>query len=150
MKMASKDPQTNRSLDALADALLLPSGIDGVYARTAVFEDLVTLPCGLHLAPPQIGHRGPALSAGRGPPAVGALRLSEKLPRIFSAGVCCLSGSRPKSASTVERLRGRRGVDGCAQCRRSRFDAGRLLSSLSDRSEPRRSIGRGASVRCRE
>jgi hypothetical protein len=30
MKMASKDPQTNRSLDTLAEALLLPSGIDGV------------------------------------------------------------------------------------------------------------------------
>ena len=42
MNVAFEDPQTNRSLDALAEALLLPSGIDGVYARTAVFEDVVT------------------------------------------------------------------------------------------------------------
>ena len=42
MNVAFKDPQTNHSLDALAEALLLPSGIDGVYARTAAFEDIVT------------------------------------------------------------------------------------------------------------
>ena len=37
MNVAFKDPQTNRSLDALAEALLLPSGIEGVYARTSDF-----------------------------------------------------------------------------------------------------------------
>ena len=31
-----------RSLDSIAEALLLPSGIDGVYARTALFEQAVT------------------------------------------------------------------------------------------------------------
>ena len=29
------------TLEAIAEALLLPSGIDGVYARTAAFEDVV-------------------------------------------------------------------------------------------------------------
>ena len=41
MDVAFEDPQTNCSLDALGKALLLPSSIDGVYARTAVFEDVV-------------------------------------------------------------------------------------------------------------
>ncbi len=42
MNVAFKGPQpSGRSLDALADALLLPSGIDGVYARTAAFETVV-------------------------------------------------------------------------------------------------------------
>jgi hypothetical protein len=40
MNLAFKEPKT-RSLDAIAEALLLPSGIDGIYARTAVFEDVV-------------------------------------------------------------------------------------------------------------
>ena len=37
MNVAFKDPQTNRSLDALAEALLLPSGIEGVYAAHSDF-----------------------------------------------------------------------------------------------------------------
>ena len=42
MNVAFKEPRpATRSLDALAEALLLPSGIHGVYARTAAFEDVV-------------------------------------------------------------------------------------------------------------
>jgi hypothetical protein len=65
MKMASKDPQTNRSLDTLAEALLLPSGIEGVYARTAVFEDVVT-----RLAAFISRHREPGTEVLRFPPVM--------------------------------------------------------------------------------
>jgi hypothetical protein len=42
MNVAFKEPTpATRSLDSLAEALLLPSGIHGVYARTAAFEDVV-------------------------------------------------------------------------------------------------------------
>jgi seryl-tRNA synthetase len=42
MNVAFKQPVTpTRSLDSIAEALLLPSGIDGVYARTGVFEKVV-------------------------------------------------------------------------------------------------------------
>ena len=34
-------PLQPRGVDAIAEALLLPSGIDGIYARTAVYEDVV-------------------------------------------------------------------------------------------------------------
>ena len=42
MNVAFKEPaQPVRSLDSIAEALLLPTGIDGVYARTAIFEQVV-------------------------------------------------------------------------------------------------------------
>jgi len=42
MNVAFKQPtKTTHSLDSIAEALLLPTGIDGVYARTAVFERVV-------------------------------------------------------------------------------------------------------------
>ena len=42
MNVAFKKPAAPaRSLDSIAEALLLPTGIDGVYARTAIFEKIV-------------------------------------------------------------------------------------------------------------
>ena len=42
MNVAFKEPvQPVRSLDSIAEALLLPTGIEGVYARTAIFEQVV-------------------------------------------------------------------------------------------------------------
>ena len=42
MNVAFKKPETAaRSLDSIAEALLLPTGIDGVYARTALYERVV-------------------------------------------------------------------------------------------------------------
>ena len=38
---SSNRPKLTHTLDSIAEALLLPSGIDGVYARTAVFEQVV-------------------------------------------------------------------------------------------------------------
>jgi seryl-tRNA synthetase len=41
MNVAFKEPaRPARSLDSIAEALLLPTGIDGVYARTAIFEQV--------------------------------------------------------------------------------------------------------------
>src|SRR5580658_3079806 len=41
MNVAFKHPvPITRSLDSIAEALLLPTGIDGVYARTAIFEQV--------------------------------------------------------------------------------------------------------------
>ena len=41
MNVAFKEPaQPARSLDSIAEALLPPTGIDGVYARTAIFEQV--------------------------------------------------------------------------------------------------------------
>jgi seryl-tRNA synthetase len=42
MNVAFKEPaRPVRSLDSIAEALLLPTGIDGIYARTAMFEQVV-------------------------------------------------------------------------------------------------------------
>src|SRR5581483_7767817 len=42
MNVAFKQPaRTIRSLDSIAEALLLPTGIEGVYVRTALFESAV-------------------------------------------------------------------------------------------------------------
>jgi hypothetical protein len=42
MNVAFREPtESTPALDAIAEVLLLPSGIDGVYARTAMFEDIV-------------------------------------------------------------------------------------------------------------
>jgi seryl-tRNA synthetase len=43
MNVAFKEPaKPARSLDSIAEALLLPTGIDGVYARTAIFEQVAS------------------------------------------------------------------------------------------------------------
>jgi seryl-tRNA synthetase len=103
MNVAFKDPQTNRSLDALAEALLLPSGIDGVYARTAVFEDVVT-----RLAAFISLHREPGTEVLRFPPVMSRRQLErsgylKSFPHFLGC-VCCLSGSETEVRGTVERF----------------------------------------------
>ena len=103
MNVAFKDTQTNRSLDALADALLLPSGIDGVYARTAVFEDMVT-----RLATFISRHREPGTEVLRFPPVMSRRQLErsgylKSFPHFLGC-VCCLSGSEAEVRGTVERF----------------------------------------------
>ena len=81
MNVAFKEPEPPvRSLDAIAEALLLPSGIDGVYARTAAFENVVDGLARSDFASSRAGNGSVALSAGDEPPAIGEVRLSEKLP----------------------------------------------------------------------
>jgi hypothetical protein len=103
MNVAFKDPQTNRSLDALAEALLLPSGIEGVYARTAIFEDVVT-----RLAAFISRHREPGTEVLRFPPVMSRRQLERSgylhsFPHFLGC-VCCLSGSEADVRGTVERF----------------------------------------------
>ena len=103
MNVAFKDPQTNRSLDALAEALLLPSGIDGVYARTAIFEDVVT-----RLAAFISRHREPGTEVLRFPPVMSRRQLErsgylKSFPHFLGC-VCCLSGSEADVRGAVERF----------------------------------------------
>ncbi len=103
MNVAFKDPQTNHSLDALAEELLLPSGIDGVYARTAAFEDIVTRLTGFISE-----HREPGTEVLRFPPVMSRRQLErsgylKSFPHFLGC-VCCLSGSEAEVRGTVERF----------------------------------------------
>jgi seryl-tRNA synthetase len=103
MNVAFKNPQTTHALDALADALLLPSGIDGIYARTAAFEDVVT-----RLADLISRQREPGTEVLRFPPVMSRrqLELSGYLKSFphFLGCVCCLSGSEAEVRGSVERF----------------------------------------------
>jgi len=103
MNVAFKDPQISRSLDALAEALLLPSGIEGIYARTAAFEDAVT-----RLAACISRHREPGTEVLRFPPVMSRRQLErsgylKSFPHFLGC-VCCLSGSEAEVRGTVERF----------------------------------------------
>jgi seryl-tRNA synthetase len=103
MNVAFKDPQPDRALDALAEALLLPSGIDGVYARTAAFEDIVT-----RLAIFISNHREPGTEVLRFPPVMSRRQLErsgylKSFPHFLGC-VCCLSGSEAEVRGAVERF----------------------------------------------
>ena len=98
------------------------SGIDGVYARTALFEEVVDGLGGSDLASPRAGHRSAAFSAGDEPPAVGEIRLSEKLS-AFSRLRVLPAGERTRHPRGGRPLRCRRGLDDVAVAGRSRADA---------------------------
>jgi seryl-tRNA synthetase len=103
MNVAFKDPQTSHSLDALAEELLLPSGIDGVYARTAAFEDIVTR-LGIFIS----RHREQGTEVLRFPPVMSRRQLErsgylKSFPHFLGC-VCCLSGSEADVRGTVERF----------------------------------------------
>jgi seryl-tRNA synthetase len=91
-----------RSLDSIAEALLVPSGIDGIYARTAVFEQIVD---GLaHLI---TQHREPNTEVLRFPPVM-SRRQVEKSGYLksfphFLGCVSCLAGDEAKIRSAVDR-----------------------------------------------
>ena len=104
MNMAFKEPKASTgTLDALAEALLLPSGIDGVYARTAVFEDVVG-----GLAAFISRHREPETEVLRFPPVMSRRQLEKsgylKSFPHFLGCVCCLSGAEAEIRSAVERF----------------------------------------------
>jgi seryl-tRNA synthetase len=104
MNVAFKGPQKpTRSLDALAEALLLPSGIDGVYARTAVFEDVVN-----GLAAFISRHREPGTEVLRFPPVMSRRQLEKsgylKSFPHFLGCVCCLNGAEAEVRGAVDRF----------------------------------------------
>jgi seryl-tRNA synthetase len=103
MNVAFKTEPAARSLDAIAEALLLPSGIDGIYARTGAFEDVVDAVAALISR-----HREPGAEVLRFPPVM-SRRLLEKSGYLksfphFLGCVCCLAGAETEVAGAVARF----------------------------------------------
>jgi len=102
MNVAFKEPaQPARSLDSIAEALLLPSGIDGVYARTAIFEQVAG-----GLATLISRCREPNAEVLRFPPVM-SRRQVEKSGYLksfphFLGCVSCLGGAEAEVRSAVE------------------------------------------------
>jgi len=96
------EPQT-RSLNAITETLLLPSDIDGVYARTGIFENVVD-----GLAALISRHREPGTEVFRFPPVMSRRHLEKsgylKSFPHFLGCVCCLNGDEAKIRSAVERF----------------------------------------------
>jgi seryl-tRNA synthetase len=103
MNVAFKQPSDPvRSLDSIAEALLLPSGIDGVYARTAVFEQVVGGVSALISR-----YREPDTEVLRFPPVM-SRRQVEKSGYLksfphFLGCVSCLGGAEAEVRSAVEK-----------------------------------------------
>ncbi|MGB6536863.1 MAG: amino acid--[acyl-carrier-protein] ligase [Xanthobacteraceae bacterium] len=103
MNVAFKQPaNATLTLDSIAEALLLPSGIDGVYARTATFERVVN---GLTDLISQ--YRQPNAEVLRFPPVM-SRRQVEKSGYLnsfphFLGCVSCLSGDDDHIRTAVER-----------------------------------------------
>ena len=103
MNVAFKQPATTtHPLDSIAEALLLPTGIDGVYARTAVFEQVVD---GLARLISQ--YREPDTEVLRFPPVMSRRQLEKsgylKSFPHFLGCVSCLAGAETEIRSSVER-----------------------------------------------
>jgi seryl-tRNA synthetase len=103
MNLAFKQPaRPARSLDSIAEALLLPSGIDGVYARTQIFEQVVD---GLTALISR--YREPETEVLRFPPVMSRRQLEKsgylKSFPHFLGCVSCLAGDEAHIRSSVER-----------------------------------------------
>jgi seryl-tRNA synthetase len=103
MNVAFKRPVSSpRSLDSIADALLLPSGIDGVYARTQIFEQVVNGLSGLISR-----YREPDTEVLRFPPVMSRRQLEKsgylKSFPHFLGCVSCLTGDEAHIRDSVER-----------------------------------------------
>jgi len=103
MNVAFKQSDPPRPpLEAIAEALLLPSGIDGVYARTAMFEDVVA---GVNALISR--HREPDTEVLRFPPVMSRRQLEKsgylKSFPHFLGCVCCLGGNEAEIGAAVER-----------------------------------------------
>jgi len=103
MNVAFKTPaKPVRSLDSIAEALLLPTGIDGVYARTALYEQVVD---GLTALISR--YRPPNTEVLRFPPVM-SRRQVEKSGYLksfphFLGCVSCLGGGEDGIRTAVER-----------------------------------------------
>jgi seryl-tRNA synthetase len=103
MNVVVKRNPADLSIDALAEALLLPSGIDGVYARTAPFEEAVD-----RLAALISRHREPETEVLRFPPVMSRRQLEtsgylKSFPHFLGC-VCCLNGAEGDVRNAVERF----------------------------------------------
>src|ERR1051325_2106307 len=165
MKYVVRDP-----LKLTTEALLQPSGVDGVFARTAVFERVVD---GLNRLISR--HRAPGIEILRFPPVMSRAHIQKSgylgsFPNLLGA-VCCLHGSEIEIRGAVEGDKAKGAWTGSldatdlvltpAACyplyplvaARGRVpDAGLLFDVASDRfrHEPRPEIDRLQSFRMRE
>jgi seryl-tRNA synthetase len=103
MNVAFKQPAPlARSLDSIAEALLLPTGIDGVYARTALFEKVVD-----GLGALISSYREPNTEVLRFPPVMSRRQLEKsgylKSFPHFLGCVSCLGGDEADIRASVER-----------------------------------------------
>src|ERR1700728_3825320 len=103
MNVAFKEPAAPaRSLDSIAEALLLPTGIDGVYARTAIFEKIVD-----GLTALISSYREADTEVLRFPPVMSRRQLEKsgylKSFPHFLGCVSCLGGEEADVRATVER-----------------------------------------------
>src|SRR5580698_3272950 len=103
MNVAFKEPaRPARSLDSIAEALLLPSGIDGVYARTALFEQAAN---GLSALISRF--RDTDTEVLRFPPVMSRRQIEKsgylKSFPHFLGCVSCLGGEEAEVRATVER-----------------------------------------------
>jgi seryl-tRNA synthetase len=103
MNVAFKKPaRPAHSLDSIADALLLPTGIDGVYARTETFEQVINSVSALISR-----HREPNTEVLRFPPVMSRRQLEKsgylKSFPHFLGCVSCLSGSETEIRAAVDR-----------------------------------------------
>ena len=103
MNVAFKHPlPKTHSLDSIAEALLLPTGVDGVYARTAIFEQVVSGLGGLISR-----HREPDTEVLRFPPVMSRRQLEKsgylKSFPHFLGCVSCLTGDEDHIRDSVER-----------------------------------------------
>jgi seryl-tRNA synthetase len=103
MNVAFKEPATRPvALDSIVEALLLPTGIDGVYARTAVFEEVVN-----GLTDLISEYREPGTEVLRFPPVM-SRRQVEKSGYLksfphFLGCVSCLGGTESEIRTAVDR-----------------------------------------------
>ena len=103
MNVAFKETaKSAHSLDTMAEALLVPSGIDGVYARTAVFEEVVN-----GLTDLISEYREPETEVLRFPPIM-SRRQVEKSGYLksfphFLGCVSCLAGAEEEIRDAVDR-----------------------------------------------
>ena len=123
-------------LDHLADVLFHKMGTDGVYARTALYEDMVE-----RLAALITRNREPGTEIMRFPPVMNRGQLEKSgylksFPNLLGC-VCGLHGTEREIQLRGQPLRCRRRLDDVAVSGRSRAVTRRLLSGLPDRREPR-------------
>jgi seryl-tRNA synthetase len=97
----STDPYDR--LDSMAAALFRPMGIDGIYARTALYEDVVE-----HLSSLISRHREPATEVLRFPPVMSRHDLEKSgylksFPNLLGC-VCALHGSEGEIRAAADRF----------------------------------------------
>jgi seryl-tRNA synthetase len=103
MNVAFKKPERPvRSLDSIAEALLLPTGIDGLYARTALYEKIVE-----NLSALITRWGEPGTEALRFPPVMSRRQLEKSgylksFPHLLGC-VSCLAGAEAEIRAAVER-----------------------------------------------